>query len=446
MRSCGMLLLVVLLAPVNAFAQTAVQIPMQFDFINPGAKSLALGGAFVGLADDATAGFANPAGLRELSRPEVSIEIRGRRLESPFLEAGRLSGATFNEGTDVVAGPVFGEQIDSRTGLSYLAGVYSAPGRRWSVAGFRHELARVDQQYLSQGVFQQDPSELTSRRDNPQEGIRQLAITNYAAAGALEVSSRVAVGAVLNVYTFDLDSQFLRFDVDGFLGPPILTTELGRSTQSGTDIGLAPTVGVRACVKECADRSSPALRGGFVYRHGPTFEFDTQDGPNQRTSIFRVPHVLAFGAAYEVPQQGRRLLFLGEVTYITNSRLVEQFITDQALAAGVESNVFIDDGTEWHVGFQFLHENARWLPRYRAGIWSDPDHSVNFESTAVPDHPDTRVLHERMAVALSPGERTLHYAGGIGLTFNPRIELNVGADFANDAATISTSLVLKLSQ
>ncbi len=118
-----------------------------------------------------------------------------------------------------------------------------------------------------------------------------------------------------------------------------------------------------------------------------------------------MPHVLAFGAAYEVPQPGRRLLFLGEVTHIMNSRLVEQFITDQALGAGVESNVFIDDGTEWHFGFQFLHENARWLPRYRAGIWSDPDHSVNFESSAVPDHPATRVLHERMAVALSPGER-----------------------------------------
>ncbi len=39
-----------------------------------------------------------------------------------------------------------------------------------------------------------------------------------------------------------------------------------------------------------------------------------------------------------------------------------------------------------------------------------------------------------------------HYAGGIGLTFNPRIELNVGADFANYSTTISTSLVLKLSQ
>ena len=446
MRPIGVLLLLVLLVPANASAQNSVQVPMQFDFINPGAKSLALGGAFVGLADDATAGFANPAGLRELSRPEISIEIRGRRLESPFLDRGRLSGTVTNQGTDVIEGPVFGESADSRTGLPYIAGVYTAPGRRWSVAGFRHELARVDQQYLSNGVFQKDPTQLTSFRDGPQDGLRQFALTNYAAAGAFEVSPRVAVGGALNVYTFDLTSDFRRLDADGFFGPPIPGTQRGRSTQTGNDVGVAPTVGIRACVKDCAERSTPALRGGFVYRHGPTFDFDTQDGPNQRTSTFRVPHVFAFGAAFEVPQAGRRLLFLGEVTHITNSRLVEQFITDQALGAGVASNVFIDDGTEFHFGFQYLDERWGWRPRYRAGIWSDPDHSVNFQSSVVPDNADMRLTHERMAVALSPGERTLHYAGGIGLTVHDQVELNVGGDFASGSATISTSLVLKLTK
>jgi long-chain fatty acid transport protein len=459
MRRCCSLILVVVLAPALASAQTAVQIPMQFNFINPGAKSLALGGAFVGLADDATAGFANPAGLRDLFAPEISFEIRGSRLESPFLQRGRLSGTIENVKNDVIQGPVFGDAIDSRTGLAYIAGVYARPGRKWSIAGFRHELARVDQQYLSEGVFQKDPSELTSFRDFPQEGKRQLAITNYAAAGAVELSSRVAVGGTLNIYTFDLESQFVRFDTDGFSGPPILTTEVGRSTQDGDGVSVAPTVGVRACIRECADRAKPALRGGFVYRHGPTFSFDTQDGPNHRTdSRFRVPHVLAFGAALEVPQPGRpepgtdtptagrRLLFMAEVTRILSSRLVEQFITDQALAAGVASNVFIDDGTEFHFGFQYLDEKRAWRPRYRAGFWSDPDHSVNFETFDVPADASTRLLHERMSVALAPGERVTHYAGGIGLTVHDQVEVNVGGDFASGSTTISTSLVLKLTK
>jgi len=49
---------------------------LQFNFGNPGARSLGMGGAFIGLADDASAAEANPAGLTILRKPEFSIEAR----------------------------------------------------------------------------------------------------------------------------------------------------------------------------------------------------------------------------------------------------------------------------------------------------------------------------------------------------------------------------------
>src|SRR5688572_6657952 len=49
---------------------------LQFNFGNPGARSLGMGGAFLGLADDASGAEANPAGLTILRKPEVSIEVR----------------------------------------------------------------------------------------------------------------------------------------------------------------------------------------------------------------------------------------------------------------------------------------------------------------------------------------------------------------------------------
>src|SRR6478609_999238 len=49
---------------------------LQFNFGNPGARSLGMGGAFIGLADDASAAEANPAGLTILRKPEISIEGR----------------------------------------------------------------------------------------------------------------------------------------------------------------------------------------------------------------------------------------------------------------------------------------------------------------------------------------------------------------------------------
>lgn len=48
----------------------------QFNFLTPGARATALGGAFIGLADDATAVASNPAGLTTLTEPEVSLELK----------------------------------------------------------------------------------------------------------------------------------------------------------------------------------------------------------------------------------------------------------------------------------------------------------------------------------------------------------------------------------
>jgi long-subunit fatty acid transport protein len=62
---------VILLCP-QARAQEVIELTV----INPGARSLGLGGAFVALADDATASYANPAGLVQLLRPEISFEAR----------------------------------------------------------------------------------------------------------------------------------------------------------------------------------------------------------------------------------------------------------------------------------------------------------------------------------------------------------------------------------
>jgi hypothetical protein len=436
----------VLARPFPASAQTAVQIPLQFDFVNPGAKSLALGGAFTGLADDATAGFANPAGLRELGRRELSIELRGRWLDSLFLERGRLSGPVSNEFNDNIAGPVFGEIADTSVRVPYISVVLPRPQQGWAIAGFRHELVRVDQTSFSQGVFQKDPAEFTSRREIPQEVIRKIAITHYGVAGAMEINRRVAVGGTLSAYTASIFSQARRFDVEGFLGPPLRNVQLGRGTQDGDDVKLAPSVGLRMCLKPCDERQTTSARFGAIYRHGPAFDYEMNDGPLVRNSRFRVPHVLAGGVAVEIPTPNRRFLLAGEVRHIGYSRLKDDFITDQAIATAVQDKIGLEDGVELHAGFQYTAESLAWLPRFRAGVWSDPDHSVKFIPGANANHPETRLKDELLAVALSKGRRLTHYTGGIGLTFSPTIEWNFGADFASQTTIISTSVIVKVGQ
>ena len=166
-----------------------------------------------GLCESGRAARAEPERVFDrVSRPAA---------DSPFLERGRLSGTTENVGLDTVSGPLYADYHDPNASISYLAGVYASPQRKWAISGFRHQLARVQQEVVSMGVFQQDPTEITSRRERPQSGVRELSVTSYAVAGAIELSPHVSIGGTLNVYTFDLQSDFRRFETDGFSGPPL---------------------------------------------------------------------------------------------------------------------------------------------------------------------------------------------------------------------------------
>ena len=72
--------------------------------VGSGARALGMGGAFIGVADDATAAYANPSGLVQLVRPEVSVEGRRWGYSSAYTEGGRASGQPSGRGIDTVAG------------------------------------------------------------------------------------------------------------------------------------------------------------------------------------------------------------------------------------------------------------------------------------------------------------------------------------------------------
>ncbi|HHK42921.1 MAG TPA: hypothetical protein ENJ50_10925, partial [Planctomycetaceae bacterium] len=76
---CSVLL--VLLAGGFAVAQYDAEhfSVLNFRYQNPGARARGMGGAFVGLADDATAAYVNPAGIAFLEGMEFSIEYSNER-------------------------------------------------------------------------------------------------------------------------------------------------------------------------------------------------------------------------------------------------------------------------------------------------------------------------------------------------------------------------------
>mgnify|MGYP003598136238 CR=1 FL=1 len=71
-------------APARAQFESSALAKVQVNVVNPGGKSLAMGGAFVALADDATAAFANPAGLVQLGSWQAGASVKSFRFSPNF--------------------------------------------------------------------------------------------------------------------------------------------------------------------------------------------------------------------------------------------------------------------------------------------------------------------------------------------------------------------------
>jgi long-subunit fatty acid transport protein len=428
------LIIVLALATVaasDAHAQSSLQFPLQFDFLNPGARSLALGSAFAGLADDATAAFTNPAGLTILTRLEASFEGRGRRVETPFLQGGRLSGSVSNQGLDTIAGPVFGTTRDTTGSIGFLSIVY--PKGAWRIAGYTHELVNLSASFETQGVFQQTLFQgipLTAR-ELPQTGTRDIRIRNYGASVAYQFRRGVSIGAGVSAYSLTLESEFSRFDTNGFAGPADLTREAGRATQNGDGVSLGGSVGVSWTV-------NPKVRLGAVFRSGPEFDFEVTQrsgagSPETRSEgKFRVPNT--FSAGLVVRPNGETTITT-EYTRVTYSDIVEDFVTAQA--GGRPDQFFIDDGNEFHAGVEYVFANVPKTPALRVGAWYDPDKSVQFRTVSGDN------FDERLAAALSQGGSEIHYTFGGGLSLSTRLEVNAAADIADRTRIFSGSIVVR---
>ena len=142
-----------------------------------------------------------------------------------------------------------------------------------------------------------------------------------------------------------------------------------------------------------------------------------------------------------------RLLVSTEVTHVQYSRLVNDFIVEQARPSGQEGSFRIDDGTELHASAQYAWGRQDGAPvRLRAGAWYDPDHSVHFLAARTPTTVDERLFDERFAVALSHGTSQMHLSGGVGLTFGPRVEFNAGVDVAKLSRQFSASVILHVGK
>jgi long-subunit fatty acid transport protein len=96
--------------PIWCKAASLIEIPGTFNPVGSGARAIGMGGAFMGIADDATASSWNPAALIHLKKPELSFVFSHDHLQE------KNKFAAYPEST--------GNQPVSKISINYLSAVY----------------------------------------------------------------------------------------------------------------------------------------------------------------------------------------------------------------------------------------------------------------------------------------------------------------------------------
>ena len=452
---------------------------VQFNFSNPGARSLAMGGAFTARADDATAVYANPAGLTQLSVFEFALEGRGHEFTSPF-----LSGGTAALPGGFVEGGVIEESTTQTAGLSFGSLMYPGSSERWTVGGFRHEALNYETELFTNGVGSTSTPHGPQIRPISAKLAANVVSWGLSAAGKLYQSAdktrSFSIGITASYDSFELSSRTERMDkLRGFPdGPEIGTqpeptagiTEFDRRCCQFENRGDVQTYTVQTGSDEQISYGAGLLWNakrysiGVVYRQGAEFEFQGNEffrfvvatdpfatifrreflsvtnapgGPGPWKGVFKVPDVYGMGVSVKPHERLLLSIDYNRIEYsdlvATNLDIVGRDI-GQGLAGESPDHV-IDDGDEYRLGLEFMipwkTRNAWFL---RAGAWSDPAHDMRYIGTDL----------ENSAIYL-PSDDEIHVSGGVGLRL-PTFQVEVAADASERVNTVSLSGIFYLDR
>ena len=410
-------------------------LPLQFDFINPGARSLALGGTFIGLADDATSASTNPAGLAQLSRLEFSVEGRYRTLFTNFLAGGRLTGEITKIGIDTINGPFFDETSENLAGLSFLSVVY--PRQQWTIAGYRQEGARVRRNATINGAFfsGEDFLEGSDLRQIPGLAFVEANIVHYGSSFAVRVG-KVSAGAGVSLSRLDYSARYQGFDFDAtfpafYEAASFTSAPLFEEVQVGDDWGVGAVAGVMVY-------PTYKIQIGASYRRGARFDFsgairsgvpELQPMPDSYAGKFTIPDVVGVGVALR-PVDG--LIIVLDVDRVKYSAL-NDFVRSQIVFEPDERDLYaVPDATEIHVGGEYLITRWPLRPAVRVGFWNEGDHSVTYSGGGLLSGASDALAHD-----------VRHYSVGGGVPFSRKVELNGGYEWSERANLISLSMIFR---
>ncbi len=458
--------------PAPAQVESALLSKVTFNLTNPGGKSLAMGGAFTAIADDATAGIANPAGLGLLSSFEAGVS--GKRVDDVIGLVTARSTATGGLFTDPYPAPrAVNSDISSRSSVGEFAGIVIPVSRRIVAAvSFVENLS-----------FEGDPGpdgysyiELrdnrmgdATRRDFLYEfrenGAVSLRNRLVALSAAYRVTDRLRLGAGVTLNQMELD---LLGDEGGphrivnrtFTTPTqvrTLTTNMAIRDLDERVLGFL----VGAHVDLIADGK---LTAGAVYRQTSkaegTFEIGGDvptplAGQQSRPFSARVPRDAAIGLAAQ-PFPG--LTVAAEAQWIAYGDFIDRSLPTVSYEGfagpfpGFPVGPLLaemtppDDVVVPRLGIEYVATSGSLLLAFRLGYHREPARGVTAdlaaieETTGTPFDLDDPPFSGSVRTVYDGGRPDDRFSGGLGATISRKVSFDLAFDLGRSSRVLSASL------
>ena len=459
----------ILPAPAGAQTDSALLSKVSFNLTNPGGKSLAMGGAFTAIADDATAALANPAGLGLISSVEFALSGKGTDATLGLVTA--RSTATGPLTTPYPGIDTTNVDRDTRASSVDFTGVVLPLSRRLVAAVFYAENLRFEGDTGSSGYqhfeLRDNRTGEVTRRDflfeNREFGSVRLTNKLLGLSLAYRVSERVRIGGglTLNRASFDLGGDAggpHRIVNRTFLSPTLdetLTVSMRVDGVSGTKLGYLVGIHVDllpdgALTLGADYRSSPRNDGTLVIGGDVPVALA---GQTSRPFSFRVPRDAAVGLAAH-PMPG--LTLAAEVQWVAYGDIFDRplplvsykglvgpvgFPVEDVLAdISPAPNVFVP-----RIGLEYVAGGNEARLAFRVGYHREPAHgvtaSLNARDGSGASFPITDPPYSASVASVFDGGRADdRFTGGLGLTVARSLSIDFGFDVGRASRQLAASL------
>lgn len=434
---------------------------LQFNFGNPGARSLGMGGAFLGLADDASAAEANPAGLTILRKPEITVEGRNYVEQQVLTTSGvfpEVERTAFRNYSDravisfasfvypiknkVTLGAYYHEPLRNTGGGAVFPTFSDFTGRiekNTPVFYFGRNGDHALSEEECDQILATDPSGCLRYDINPFISALDVKERTWGVAAAFQVHPRFSIGATARYQTFEEGAFTFRFTPYPDFIPDSISVQATAQVndKGGVDIKQQNDLTFATGFKWTP---TDKISIGGVYKQGAQFDTPTfVAGPATdfeyvllAETKFHMPDSMGLGVSVRpIPT----LTVNADAVHVKYSNLVDDFVATIANIEEIGAPFVADDVTELHLGAEYFFTTK--IPfALRAGFWRDPAHSVEWRG------PVNRPDYVAEALLYPKGEAQNHFSIGAGLAW-PRFQIDVAYDSADAYKVGSVSMVTR---